>query len=67
MIENEMGNVLSLISKEEDRQRLIIEDIEILIEKNNEIFIIEDSSIHEKNVLLVRKECSTQVDEKDSF
>ena len=67
MIENEMGNVLSLISKEEDRQRLIIEDIEILIEKNNEIFILEDSSIHEKNVLLVRKECSTQVDEKDSF
>lgn len=64
-LESEMGNVLCLISKEEDRQKLILQDLKKLLDTNKELFIVECSS-EKKNVPLVAS-ISTQADEKDSF
>ena len=66
VLDSDMGSVLSLIAKEEDRQRLILQDLQKLIENNTEIFpecCVKKGSAG--NVLL--HHVSTQADEKDTF
>lgn len=80
-IESDMSNVLCALSKEEDRQTLILEDIKKLIDKNQAVFSSSNPPpSHVKGVLSLENSHSNygkktkeksidigiQVDEKDS-